>query len=381
MSEPSLAPIRTWLTAPMKHDVSEAIERLRRAPDVQQIAVMPDVHLATDVCIGVVVATSRLIYPQAVGGDIGCGMLAVGFDVEATALQDPGIAGRVLAGLGRAVPARRRNRRAAIAPPPDLEPATLSHPSLEAMRRNEGVIEFATLGSGNHFIELQSDEDGRLWLMVHSGSRGMGPAIRDHHLGHGEDVGGGLRALDATSDEGASVSARRRLGATLRGRKPEGDGRGSGHRALRRSCVRASAGRPSSRRTTTTCRSNVTESAISGSIARVRCPPGSARVGFCPARWAVSASTWKAVVTSAALCSSAHGAGRALSRTAGSRAKVTERELRRQMEGVWYDYRLANRLRDEAPAAYKDIRAVLRAQKELVKVTRMLRPVLNYKGV
>jgi tRNA-splicing ligase RtcB len=61
MSEPSLAPIRTWLAEPMTHDVSEAIERLRRAPDVQQIAVMPDVHLAADVCIGVVLATSRLI--------------------------------------------------------------------------------------------------------------------------------------------------------------------------------------------------------------------------------------------------------------------------------------------------------------------------------
>ena len=61
MSEPSLASIQTWLTAPMKQDVSEAIERLRRARDVQQIAVMPDVHLAIDVCIGVVVATSRLI--------------------------------------------------------------------------------------------------------------------------------------------------------------------------------------------------------------------------------------------------------------------------------------------------------------------------------
>jgi hypothetical protein len=64
--------------------------------------------------------------PLKLGGDIGCGMLAVGFDAEATALHDPGIAGRVLAGLGRAVPARRRNRRAAIAPPPDLELATLT---------------------------------------------------------------------------------------------------------------------------------------------------------------------------------------------------------------------------------------------------------------
>jgi tRNA-splicing ligase RtcB (3'-phosphate/5'-hydroxy nucleic acid ligase) len=172
MSEPSLAPIQAWLTAPMKHDVSEAIDRLRRASDVQQIAVMPDVHLATDVCIGVVVATSRLILPQAVGGDIGCGMLAVGFDVEAAALQDPGPAGRVLAGLGRAVPASRRNRRAAITPPADLEMVLLSHPSLDAMRRNEGAIEFATL-SGKHrptksracsserFVEVRHTPAGR----------------------------------------------------------------------------------------------------------------------------------------------------------------------------------------------------------------------------
>src|SRR5919106_4570498 len=190
MSEPSLAPIRTWLAEPMNHDVSEAIERLRRAPDVQRIAVMPDVHLAADVCIGVVVSTSHLIYPQAVGGDIGCGMLAVGFDVDATAIQVPGITGRVLAGLGRAVPARRRNRRDALAPPSGVTSATLSHPSLEAIRRNEELIEFATLGSGNHFIELQGDQDGRLWLMVHSGSRGIGPAIRDHNLAQGVDVGG-----------------------------------------------------------------------------------------------------------------------------------------------------------------------------------------------
>ena len=67
-----------------------------------------------------------------------------------------------------------------------------------------------------------------------------------------------------------------------------------------------------------------------------------------------------------ALCSSAHGAGRALSRTA-ARAKVTDQEFRRQMEGVWYDFRLSDKLRDEAPAAYKDIKAVLRAQRDLVR--------------
>ena len=68
-------------------------------------------------------------------------------------------------------------------------------------------MEFATLGSGNHFIEIQSDEDGRLWLMVHSGSRTIGPAIRDHHLGHGENVGGGLRRSKTTSDRRSLADA------------------------------------------------------------------------------------------------------------------------------------------------------------------------------
>lgn len=66
---------------------------------------------------------------------------------------------------------------------------------------------------------------------------------------------------------------------------------------------------------------------------------------------------------------------------AAARGQVTEQALRRQMEGVWYDSRKTERLRDEAPSAYKDIRTVLRAQRELVKVTRTLRPVLNYKGL
>lgn len=378
MSEPSLAPVRTWLAGPMNHDVSEALERLRRAPDVRQIAVMPDVHLATDVCIGVAVATSELIYPQAVGGDIGCGMLAVGFDVEAAALQDPGIAGRVLAGLGRAAPARRRNRRAAIAPPLDLDLASLSHQSLEAMRHRDGVIEFATLGSGNHFIELQSDEDGRLWLMVHSGSRGMGPAIRDHHLGRSENVGGGLRALDANSDQGAgyladAAWARRFADAGRRAMAAEAG-------ILMEGILRA---RLCWETVITTDHNHVSRERHGDRELWVHrkgaMPARLGEGGVLPGSMGSLSFHVEGRGHEPALCSSAHGAGRALSRTV-AREQVSERELRRQMEGVWYDYRLADRLRDEAPAAYKDIRAVLRAQKELVAVTRTLRPVLNYKG-
>jgi tRNA-splicing ligase RtcB len=379
MSEPSLPPIRTWLTAPMKHDMSEAVERLRRARDVQQIAVMPDVHLATDVCIGVVVATSRLIYPQAVGGDIGCGMLAVGFDVEAAALENPELAGCVLAELGRAVPTRRRNRRGTIAPPSDLTTAVLSHPRLEAMRRNEGLIEFATLGSGNHFVELQSDEDGRLWLMVHSGSRGIGPAIRDYHMAQGQDVGEGLRALDAASDQGVrylddAAWARRFADASRRAMAKE-VGTVLENTLGARLCWET---------VITTDHNHVSLEHHGGRELWVHrkgaMPAGLGQAGVLPGSMGSASFHVEGRGHEPALCSSAHGAGRALSRTA-ARAKVTDREFRRQMEGVWYDFRLSEKLRDEAPAAYKDIKAVLRAQPDLVKVTRVLRPVLNYKGV
>jgi tRNA-splicing ligase RtcB (3'-phosphate/5'-hydroxy nucleic acid ligase) len=81
----------------------------------------------------------------------------------------------------------------------------------------------------------------------------------------------------------------------------------------------------------------------------------------------------------AALCSSAHGAGRILSRSE-ARRRISAGKLHEQMRGVWYDHRKADRLRDEAPGAYKDIRAVARAQQELTKIERVLRPVVNYKG-
>jgi tRNA-splicing ligase RtcB (3'-phosphate/5'-hydroxy nucleic acid ligase) len=379
MHDPSPPPIHTWLAEPMPHAVAQAIERLRRAPDVQHMAVMPDVHLATDVCIGVVIGTSHLIFPQAVGGDIGCGMLALGFDVEARALDHARVAGQILTGIGRAVPARRRNRRAAIAQPSDVEAVVLSHPRLEAMRRSEGVIEFATLGSGNHFIELQSDEEGRLWLMIHSGSRALGPAIRDHHLRIGERVGSGLVALDAASESGATYLAdaawaRQFADASRRAMALEVATvleTTLGARACWDTAI-------------ATDHNHVSYEQHGGREVWVHrkgaMPAACGQAGVLPGSMGASSFHVEGRGNAAALCSSAHGAGRALSRAA-ARAKVSDRELQRQMDGVWFDYRLSGKLRDEAPAAYKDIASVLRAQRELVTVTRVLRPVLNYKGV
>lgn len=374
----SEAPIRMWLAAPLDGEVSDAIERLRRAPGVTQVAVMPDVHLASDVCVGVAVATSRLLYPQAVGGDIGCGMLGVAFDAEAAALRNPKAAGQVLSALRTAVPARRHNRGATVAQPDDLVRGPMSDASLEAVRRTDGELEFATLGSGNHFLELQSDEDGRLWLMVHSGSRALGQAIHRHYLARAQPVAAGLRALEADATDGVqylhdSAHARRYAKASRRAMAERVEKILSKLLSIRLDWDTAIG----------TDHNHVERERLAEGehwIHRKGAMPAHAGVrGVLPGSMGTLSFHVEGRGNEAALCSSAHGAGRALSRSA-ARGKVSERELHRQMEGVWFDFRLAAALREEAPTAYKDIRAVLRAQAELVRVTRTLRPVLNYKG-
>jgi tRNA-splicing ligase RtcB (3'-phosphate/5'-hydroxy nucleic acid ligase) len=379
MNDEVMAPMRSWLVAPLGDEVAQAIRRLRRAPDIQHVAVMPDVHLAEDVCVGVAIGTKELLYPQAVGGDIGCGMLAVPFDTDATPIAEPRIAGRILAGLGNSIPARRRHRQRTVPMPGELSTARLSASKLQSVWNTTGALEFATLGSGNHFVELQADESNRLWLMVHSGSRGIGPAIRDHHLAHGEGVGGGLKALKSGEEGGAAylcdakcarefaAENRRHIGllveevvlATL----------GTGHLQW-------------SEATTTDHNHVVRETHGERELWVHRKGAMPAWAGQCGVLPGSMGSLSYHVVgrgCADALCSSAHGAGRILSRTEARRT-ISAGELRSQMGRVWYDFRQSERLRDEAPGAYKDIRAVARAQGELVKVVRVLRPVLNYKG-
>jgi len=377
MSEESIAPMYSWLIAPLDNDVRNVIERIRRAHDVQHVAVMPDVHLAADVCVGVVVGTSHWIYPQAVGGDIGCGILAIPFDIGADSFGSPTIAGKVLAQLSKAVPARRWNRKAMIAPPTEIL-SSLSHPQLDAELHRHGLLEFATLGSGNHFSELQRDEEGRLWLMVHSGSRAMGPAIRDHHLLLAESMGSGLRALDVHSDQGRAylhdANWARQYAAANR------------HQiAINIEAVLSTTlnARLQWELAISTDHNHVAKETHDDANLWVHrkgaMAIGEGEYGALPGSMGAMSYHVQGRGCAKALRSSAHGAGRLQSRTEARRS-VTSRDLERQMTGIWYDYRHTEQLRDEAPSAYKDIRSVVRAQRELVKIVRVLHPVLNYKG-
>lgn len=364
------APVSTWLAGPMSPAVARCIARLAATPDVRRVAVMPDVHLADDVCVGVAVATGATLLPDAVGGDLGCGMTTVRFDMDADALRAPGVATAVLDDLAAAVPALKQRRPTPSAPPPPAR--------APARARRDAAVQFGTLGRGNHFLELQRDEAGALWALVHSGSRALGPAVRDLHVRGAPRTGTGLAVLDADGPAGRAYVED--LAACV------------AWAAANRDAVLAAAEAVLERRLGARADPTTTIRCVHNAVARERVGDADAwvhRKGAAPAGAGVAAVVPGSMGTATfhvvglgvpeALASCSHGAGRALSRAA-ARARFTASDLRRRMRGIAFDADRAADLVDEAPGAYHDIGAVLAAQRDLVRVVRRLTPVLSWKG-
>lgn len=371
--------VRQWLTEPLPTLVEKALERLARTDDVCHIAVMPDVHLADEVCIGTVVATTRLIYPDAVGGDIGCGMAAVRFEGEASLLSDERAAAKVLDGLGRAVPTTRHGTRFAVTQlPENLRGVPLSNQRLERLKQRDARIELGTLGRGNHFLEFQTDEEGALWLMVHSGSRLMGQAIRDHHLRNAARAQTGLWYLESNAQTGQAYL--RDVAWALQYAE-----------ANRLAMIQSTArliedlfGVIADQSSVFTCHHNhVRQEVHMGAQYWVHRKgaiwAGVGVRGIIPGSMGTASYHVEGRGCEASLQSSSHGAGRVMSRRDAHRS-IRMNQLRREMKGVWFDQRHLSQFCDEAPSAYKDIARVMRAQRDLTKIIRIVRPVLSYKA-
>jgi tRNA-splicing ligase RtcB len=374
MTEP--ATMHSWVAARPDAEVRAALERLRHTDDVVAIAVMPDVHLASDVCVGVALATTSRLLPAAVGSDIGCGMTAISFDIEAERAVES--APRILAALSAAVPVIRHSARRRPKLPDELAETRLACDALERAKHREADLQLGTLGRGNHFVELQADEHGGLWAMVHSGSRGIGQHIRTWHEAQASPDTTGLRGFAADSAAGQAYLAdldwalryadenRRRILAEVTpiisdilGAHPRDDTRvACQHNFVCRECHDG--------RELWVHR----KGAISAHAGELGIIPGS----MGSASFIVEGRG-----EPRSLCSSSHGAGRALRRGEAQRT-ISIKQLRRELRGVYFDERLADRLRDEAPGAYKDIGAVMRAQRELTRIVHRLRPLLAFKG-
>ncbi len=375
----SLVSIMEFLPDNSKNaELRVAIERLGRTEDVVRIALMPDAHVAEDVCVGTVTATTRRILPAAVGGDIGCGMVAVQLRCSTDVLADRHRAALVLAGFYQLIPHVKHASKEAPELPEELGDKLLAGGALDSLKRREGRLEFGTLGRGNHFLEVQNDDENNVWLLVHSGSRCMGPAIRHHYESRAEHDASGLAWLDADSDIG-------------RGYLEDAAWAAAYARANRARMVDAAI-------------------AVFADHFGVEAEPGTrievdhnhvrreshedrwlwvhrkgamglnvGESGVVPGSMGSSSYHVEGRGNVEALRSSAHGAGREMSRSE-ARKCITKRQLLRETQGVWFDQRLTDQLREEAPSAYKDIGAVMRAQQKLVRITRRLRPLLVYKA-
>lgn len=372
-------PAFAWLCEPLSEDLKTHIRQLARTPDIRAIAVMPDVHVARDVCVGVAFATHTLIYPQAVGGDIGCGISAVRLSHRVGEHLPMDVRTLILKAIQSAVPILRHPSREVSCRSTMPDPEELSAGSLRSAARRQGVIELGSLGRGNHFFELQQGFDGDLWLVVHSGSRAMGQLVREHHMRRAVRVKGGLRALDIEGPDG---------GAYLRDAdwcvRYAAANRHSMLEAVARSLNELVAWHtdwPTHFGTSHNC---VRQELVDGRAAFVHrkgaSDAGAAVRAIIPGSMGSSTYFVQGLGNPVSLHTSSHGAGRVASRTE-SRRRITREDMLRQLGDVLVDPALIDKITDEAPAAYKDIVRVMRAQADLVRIDRVLKTLVSHKGV
>src|SRR5262245_52755363 len=147
----------------------------------KHVAVMPDCHFGKGATVGTVLATKSAIIPAAVGVDIGCGMIAVKTPLKRDRIEDPAV---LRAGIERRIPMSAGRSNNTVVPTAAPRIAQLEH----LARRDYAAIhsdwkrQLGTLGGGNHFIELATDEEDTVWATLHSGSRGIGNKIGNLHI-------------------------------------------------------------------------------------------------------------------------------------------------------------------------------------------------------
>ena len=367
------ASIKKWVSHKLDTEIERRLQRIAAAEDVTEIAVMPDVHVAGDVCNGTVIATRNRIYPQAVGGDIGCGYLAIALNSKMSSVNET-TAAFVLSELYRAVPFNKHTSRRQL-----VLTTELSSKVLQKASRREGAVQLGTLGRGNHFVEFQRDVTQRLWLLIHSGSRAMGQSISNFHTANAHvDSISGLKYVNAESSAGEDL-----INDFQWAREYAAANRESILNQIQRH-VLSQLGIEIDQATLIHLDHNHVQLETYGNEllwvhrkGAQRLLPGQSSV--VPGSMGTKTYLVQGRGNRASLNSCSHGAGRKFSR-AEARRRLTQGGMIREMENVWFDQRKLARIVDESPSAYKDIRKVMKSQKELVKTVNTFEPVLNFKA-
>lgn len=353
------------------------------------LALMPDAHLGKGATVGSVIPTLGAIIPAAVGVDIGCGMIAVRTQFTRSDLD-----GRELAELReqieRAIPlsAGRYNRKVVATAEPriaELKQLADKNGFDPAQYAGNWRLQLGTLGSGNHFIEVSVDELDRVWLFLHSGSRGVGNKIAGHHIGVAQRLAKqwwidlpdpDLAYLVEGTPEFTRYIRELRWAQhfALLNREEMMD------RVIRQ--VSEFLGTPVEEQERINCHHNFTESekhygkqvwvSRKGAI-----QADAGRAGLIPGSMGTASYVVEGLGDPQSLNSSPHGAGREYSRSAARRT-FTHEQLRAAMAGI--EFRDTDAFIDEIPQAYKPIDRVMADAASLVSIRHTLRQIVNVKG-
>lgn len=367
----------------------EQAETTSRLPFVfPHLALMPDAHLGKGATVGSVIPTLGAIIPAAVGVDIGCGMIAVRTSHRGEQL--PADRRPLREAIERAIPlsAGHYNRKVVNTARPRIDELTRLAAEAgfdPAAYAGNWELQLGSLGSGNHFIEVCLDEEDRVWLFLHSGSRGVGNKIAQRHIKVAQAIAKkywiqledpDLAYLVEGTDEFSAYIRELRWAQrfALLNREEMMD------RVIRQFGEWVGGDVQEAERIN--CHHNFTErethfgkSVWVSRKGAIRAREGD--LGLIPGSMGTASYVFEGRGDKVSLGSSPHGAGREYSRTAARKAFTLE-QLRAAMEGI--EFRDTDAFIDEIPAAYKPIDQVMADAGPLVTVRHRLRQIVNVKG-
>ncbi len=393
-------PIKMWTRGvPVEDGARAQLARAAQMPFVfKHVAVMPDVHIGIGATVGSVIPTKGAIIPAAVGVDIGCGMMAARTSLMASDLPDN--LESIRSAIERAVPHGRDVKQGQRDPGSwgDPQPAIVDAWATLAERfgrivakypklaKTNNLVHLGTLGTGNHFIELCLDTEQRVWIMLHSGSRGVGNAIGTFFIELAkqdmrkwfinlpdEDLAYFPEGTDHFDDYVEAVGWAQDFAALNR-------------RTMMTNVIRALRGQIAkpfdAEMEAVNCHHNYVsrenhfgQNVLVTRKGAVRAAKGV--MGIIPGSMGAKSFIVRGLGNPDSFDSCSHGAGRVMSRTAAKKLVTLDEHIAdtagvacRKDEGVI----------DETPKAYKPIEAVMAAQADLVEIVHTLKQMVCVKG-
>ncbi len=384
--------VKSW--ASIIDDATKAqAEKISRLPIIEgHLALMPDAHYGFGPPVGSALKTKKAVMPYAVGVDIGCGMIAVETDLQRNDFV--GKEGRVLQHIRDLIPSgvgtshKTPLKQARRFVDENGYPAGINHAGLARRSsdlRQKALIQFGTLGAGNHFVEVCSDARGRVWLLLHSGSRGIGNLLATAHVGVAKDFCANEGIALEDRDFAYLMAGTREADAYLADMLWAQRYAYAQREAMMDSLMEAVSlelGSDWNEVQRINCHHNYAEQLDGGTwITRKGAIDASeGKMGIIPGSMGAATYIVRGRGHLDSYETSPHGAGRVMGRNQ-ARKTLSQEEFRKQMAGkTWLD-RDASRLLDEAPSAYKPIEQVIQDSAELIEPVTKISQFINYKGI